>query len=57
MITSYSKKKTKSIIYPLIIAIKEYKTFSLIEEFQDECLDGMIQNWFVTFFNQVFFDK
>ena len=57
MITSYRKKKKKSIIYPLIIAIKEYKTFSLIEEFQDEYLDGMIQNWFVTFFNQVFFDK
>ena len=38
-----------------MIIIKEYKTFSLIGEFQGEWLYGTIQNWFITFDKQAFF--
>ena len=43
------------IIKPLIIIIKN--TTLLIEELKGKSLDGMIQNWFVTFNKQAFSKK
>ena len=35
---NYQFQQNNRIIYPLVIVIKEYKTFLLIEEFQGEYL-------------------
>ena len=37
--------------------MKDYKIFSLIEEFQGEWFASTIEKWFVTLDSQAFFNK